>query len=36
MGGKKGKGKAKASKKAVVDEEDKTVPNFIRFYRKKC
>jgi hypothetical protein len=36
MGGKKKGGGKKKAAKAAVDEEDRTVHNFMRFYRKKC
>jgi len=36
MGGKKAKGGKKKAAKAAVDEEDRTVHNFMKFYRKKC
>lgn len=36
MGGKKkGAGKKKTAK-AAVDEEDRTIHNFFRIYKKKC
>jgi len=36
MGGKKKGGGKKKAAKAAVDEEDKTVRNFMKFYRKKA
>jgi len=36
MGGKKKGGGKKKAAKAAVDEEDRTVHNFMKFYKKKC
>jgi len=36
MGGKKKGGGKKKAAKAAVDEEDRTIHNFYKFYKRNC